>query len=378
MASFLGNLFGKSERRVVGIDIGSSAIKVVELYTSGGRVFLGTYGSIPLGPYADVEIGKATNLSVEKTQEALQKVLDESGVIAKEAAVNIPFNSSLVSVIRLPKASEKRLDQIVPTEARKYIPANLDEVRLDWSVIEAKSNVPFDNKEELDSKNKDSQEPKNPAMEQIDILLAAIHNDSLERHSSIVGKTSLKVSFFEIEVFSTSRALSSINSEAPVAVVDIGASSSKIYILDGGMMRFSHTINLGSQDATIAISRVMDISDEEAEMVKRDIGIEGSYVHLQEALDEVFERLFSDVLKVIRIYEKKNSCNLERVVISGGGGCLKGIRKIAQERLDKSISVVNPFDRVKHPPFMKEILARVGPEYAAAAGVAMRAAGVQR
>lgn len=378
MASFLGNLFGKSERRAMGIDIGSSAIKIVELYTSGGRVFLGTYGSIPLGPYTDEEIGKATNLSVNKIQEALQKVIDESASTAKEAAVNIPFNSSLVSIIRLPKASEKRLDQIIPTEARKYIPANLDEVKLDWSVIEAKSNVPFDNKEEVNSKENKSKDLKNPELEQIDVLLAAIHNDSLGRYGSIMEKIPLKTSFYEIEVFSTSRALSSVNTGTPVAVVDIGASSSKIYILEGGMMRFSHTMNLGSQDATVAISRVMDISEEEAEMVKRDMGVEGTYVHLQEALNEVFERLFSDVLKVIQAYEKKNSCNLERVVLSGGGACLKGIRKMAQEHLDKSISVANPFDRIKYPPFMKEILGRIGPEYAAAIGVALRAVGVQK
>ncbi len=359
MASFLGNFFGKKDKHVVGIDVGSSSIKVVELYTNSGRVYLETYGSISLGSYADVEMGKATNLPEEKTGEALNKLLEDSGGVAKEAAVNIPFNSSLVSVISLPKISEKKLEQIVPTEARKYIPVSMDEVRLDWSVIGNKSGDSSNNNEE-----------------KIEVLLAAIHKDSLERYRKIMEKVSLNISFFEIEVFSTLRTLSSMNTKDPLVVVDIGASSTKIYIFENGVIRFSHTVNIGSQDLSLAISRAMNISEEEAEMVKRDIGMEGSYVHLQEAMDRVFERLFSDVLKVIQSYKRKSSSDLERVVISGGGGCLKGVSRVAQKHLDKSISVLNPFDRVKHPPFMKETLIQLGPEYVPAVGAALRGVGV--
>ncbi len=379
MATLLGRIFGKSEKRALGIDIGSSAIKIVELYTDSGHVFLETYGSVALGPYADMEVGRATNLNNEKIQDALQKIIEESACGAKEAAVTIPFNASLVSVIRLPKASESMLEQIIPNEARKYIPATLEEVTLDWSVMDARQDMPVDNLEieEDKTKNKNEKDKQNSNVEQIDVLLAAIHKESIERYRKILKGVSMDVSLFEIEVFSTLRAVSPIEGNIPVAVIDMGATSSKIYIIEGGLMRSSHTINRGSQDITLSISKTMDISNEEAEMVKRAIGSGGSYIHLQQAVQNVLDRLFSEALRFIEVYEKKGLKTVDRVIIAGGGSSMKGIEKVAKDQLGKNVSLAKPFDRVKSPPFMKETLTRVGPEFAPALGVALRAVGVE-
>ncbi len=378
MATLLGRIFGKSEKRAVGVDIGSSAIKIVELYTDSGHVFLETYGSVALGPYADMEVGRATNLNKDKMQDALQKIIEESGCGAKESAVTIPFNASLVSVIRLPKVSESRLDQIIPNEARKYIPADLDEVTLDWSVIDANLDMPVDNEEGTDTRpGEGAKDEKASGVEKIDILLAAIHKESIERYKKILSDVSLNVSLFEIEVFSALRSVSPIEGSAPVAIIDIGAASSKIYIMEGGLMRSSHTVNRGSQDITTSISKVMDISIEEAEMVKRAIGAGGSYVHLQEAIHNVLERLFAETLRFIEAYENKGSRMVDRVIITGGGSSMKGLEKVAKDHLKKNISIAKPFDRVKSFPFMKEKLIQVGPEFAPALGVALRAVGVE-
>lgn len=380
MTTFLSRIFGKSEERAVGIDIGTAAIKVVELYTESGHVYLETYGSIALGPYADSEVGKATGLSVEKTQDALEKLLTESACSAKNAAVTIPFSASLISVIRLPKVSESRLEQIVPNEARKYVPAPIEEVMLDWSVIDAKMGAPVDNSQDEDDPTKegDKDEGKNKKkVEQIDVLLAVIHNYSLERYQEILKETKLNTLFFEIEVFSTLRALSPLEKDIPVAVIDIGAATSQIYITEGGITRSSHTINMGSQDITISISKALNISEEEAEMVKRAIGAGGSYIHLQEAVQETLGYLHSDALKFIGSYEKKNLCSVDKVIISGGGATMKGLEKVSQEQLGKNVSIARPFDRVKSLPFMKETLARIGPEYTPALGAALRAIGME-
>ncbi len=382
MTTLLNRIFGKNEKRAVGIDIGSSAIKLVEIYSEGGHIHLETYGSVALGPYADTNIGMATSLTNEKMQDALTKIIQESGCGTKEAAVTIPFNTSLVSVIRLPKISEGRLEQIIPNEARKYIPATLEEVMLDWSVIDAQPDIPVDNEDVEDKKSdsKDDQDEeksvKNKKAEEIDVLLAAIHKDSIERYRKIAEGVSLNVSLFEIEVFSTLRAVSPIQSNGPVAIIDIGAASSKIYIIEGGIMRSSHTVNRGSQDITLSVAKTMDISEEEAEMVKRAIGAGGSYIHLQEAVQNVLHRLFSETLKFIETYEKKGGHSLDKVIISGGGSTMKGIKNVAETELAREIQIAKPFDRVKSLPFMKETLARVGPEYTSALGAALRVVGV--
>src|SRR3989338_7892830 len=140
MAFSLGNIFknltgGAKEVSVLGIDIGASSAKLVQLRASRGIAVLETYGEIALGPYGGQPIGKAVKLSPEKTAEALKDLMKESNVTAKSAGVSIPFSSSLVSVIDLPPADAEALKRIVPIEARKYIPVAISEVSLDWFVI---------------------------------------------------------------------------------------------------------------------------------------------------------------------------------------------------------------------------------------------------
>ena len=162
-----------------------------------------------------------------------------------------------------------------------------------------------------------------------------------------------------------------------MAVMDIGAGSTKIYIVEAGVVRSSHTINRGSQDITIAIAGALNISDEEAEMVKRAIGVGGSFIHAEEAVQTSLEYLFSETARVIEDYEKKRLRSLDKIILSGGGSAMKGLQKVAQEKLEKNVFVGNPFDRVKSLPFMKETLARVGPEFAPALGAALRAVGTE-
>ena len=121
----------------VGIDIGSSAIKVVEIKKKGGKAMLETYGSISLGPYAEGgEAGRVTNLTRDKIIEALKEVLKQAGVSSPSSALSIPVQSSLIFTIELPlQVKESEMTSIVSTEARKYIPVPITEVSLDYFVL---------------------------------------------------------------------------------------------------------------------------------------------------------------------------------------------------------------------------------------------------
>src|SRR3989338_4208058 len=122
--SSLGGLANASQSgSAIGIDIGTSAIKVVEIKKKGGKAMLETYGAISLGPYAETDIGRVTNLPAEKITEGLKEVLSQSGVTTSSAALSIPVQSSLIFSISLPaQISQAEMATIVPTEARKYIP----------------------------------------------------------------------------------------------------------------------------------------------------------------------------------------------------------------------------------------------------------------
>ena len=123
----------------VGVDIGSSAIKVVEIKRKGGKAVLETYGAIALGPYADLEAGHVTNLPVEKVVLALQEVLKQSDVTSKSLALSIPIQSSLIFTLELPaQIGDAEIAAIIPTEARKYIPVPITEVSIDYFILPKK------------------------------------------------------------------------------------------------------------------------------------------------------------------------------------------------------------------------------------------------
>src|SRR3989338_6868032 len=146
MANLLKNILsglsmfgGSGEESAVGIDIGSSAIKVVEIKKKKGKAVLETYGSITLGPYAGGEVGTVTNLPIEKVIEALKEVLKQSGTVTSSAALAIPVQSALIFSLELPPGvGEGELAQVVPTEARKYIPVPIDEVSIDYFLLPRK------------------------------------------------------------------------------------------------------------------------------------------------------------------------------------------------------------------------------------------------
>ena len=112
------SFFEKAPKSVIGVDVGSSSIKVVQLRREKGRAVLETYGAIALGPYGGLEIGRATALPTEKITEALKDVVREANVTTLEAGFSIPYSSSLVSVLKLPAAVERNLNQAVPLEAQ--------------------------------------------------------------------------------------------------------------------------------------------------------------------------------------------------------------------------------------------------------------------
>jgi type IV pilus assembly protein PilM len=186
MANFFSKLFGHKSTSVVGVDIGSSSIKVVQLAKKGGQAILETYGELALGPYGGTEVGRATNLPPEKISEALVDVIRESKTTSTSAGLAIPFSSSLITAIDMPASAQKQFAQMIPIEARKYIPVPISEVALDWWVIPKPTTKPeFGN------------EPKKTdPQEKLDVLLVAIHNETLSRFQTIISQASLTTSFF--------------------------------------------------------------------------------------------------------------------------------------------------------------------------------------
>ncbi|MSU45178.1 MAG: type IV pilus assembly protein PilM [Candidatus Zambryskibacteria bacterium] len=373
MANFFTNLFrggglSQQSQSVLGIDIGSSSIKIVQISRKNGHAVLETYGELALGPYAGKGIGEATNLSPEKLVEALKDMLKEKevNITSKLCGIAIPFASSLMAVIEMPVMPQKQLAEMIPLEARKYIPVPISEVALDWYII------PKDKNPEAPGVGMSGIAPVT-TLPKLEVLVVALHNDTIIRYKDMVQKTELEASFFEIEIFSTMRSILD-NEINPILIIDMGATSTKIYIVERGILRSSHMINRGSQNITDELSKSLGISVTDAEFLKREKGLEGEIngIKTKEVITFTLNYIFSEANHVVLAYQKKYNKNVSQVVLVGGGSALKGVLDVAKTNFQIEVIAGNPFEKVVAPAFLENVLKETGPEFAVAVGVALR------
>ncbi len=358
LPSFSG-IFSSRGSSVLGVDIGSSSIKVVQLRRERGRAILETYGAIALGPYAGVEIGRATQLPAEKLSEALRDVIREANVTTQDAGLSMPYSSSLVSVMKLPAAAEDKLDQAVPIEARKYIPIPISEVKLDWSVISGGRGASAD------------------AGGVLEVLVVAIQNETIEKFHRIAASASLAAAFFEIEVFSSVRA-SLEHGIAPIAVIDMGAATTKFYVVERGIVRESHIINRGAQELTLNLARAINLPVAAAEERKRKAGllppsaIDPLAAEAKTSFELTLSPLFSEISHTLSSFEARINEPVSAIVFTGGGATLRGLEEFAKGKLQVEVRIADPFGKTEVPAFLESILREIGPEFSVAVGLALR------
>lgn len=353
----------KSENSVLGIDIGTSSIKVVQLRKEKERAVLETYGEIATGPYVNLKVGQAAKLSEESVVMALKDVLKEANVKAKTACVAIPLKSSFVTIISLPFSPEKNLSEIIQLEARRYIPVPISEVILDWWILPRA----------MEKNEEGLPDGKAGKRETTQVLLVAIHKDTVNIYKDIIAKVNLKARAYEIESFSMIRACLS-RETSPVAVLDIGASTTKLAIVDFGVMKGSYSINYGSQDLTSALSRSLNIDFSRAEEMKREIGLSDlpENKEVVAVLEPVLEYSFSEASKFIKEFQKKNQRSIGKVILTGGGSLLKGLVDFAVKKFALEVELADPFAKVEHPAFLSKALKEVGVNFSIAIGLTLR------
>lgn len=369
--SKISNFGSGSGASAVGIDIGSSAIKIVEVKTKRGKVILETYGSIALGPYDNLDAGRVTNLTVEKISGALKEVLKQSGVTSTSCAFAIPVQSSLIFTVELPAiVKESEMSTIIPTEARKYIPLPITEISLDYFIL-PKKEASFEEMNTTAS-DADSETQQNPK-EKTNVLVVATQNNAVSKYRSIVSECQLTASFFEIEIFSSIRA----NFEhelSPVMLIDFGALSTKLSLVEFGMIKSYHTINRGGADITDSISKSLSIPFSEAEKMKKEFGLFGNPTEksLADTIQIHIDYIFSEVNAVLLDYERRHSRIISKVIFTGGGALLKGLPEVATNNFKAEIEIGHPFSKLETPVFLQKVLQTIGPEFAVALGLALR------
>lgn len=367
-----GLLQSKGES-VIGIDAGSSSMKIVQLKRDHGRIILETYGELAMGPYADLAVGQAVTLQPEKLGEMTQDLIKEANITTALGAFSIPLKSSLLVVLEMPDMKPSELAKAIPIEARKYIPVPISEVALDWWIIPRAENT-FEEEEGMEK----VAAPK----QKVEVLVVAIHKGTLTQYESVAHLARVQSQFFEIETFSAIRSSFVGRDLGATAIIDMGASATKMAIVDYGIVKLSHTIGKGSQDVTIAISKSLGVDFAKAEEVKREIGLNrpskqlpGHSLNIDDvgfATNPIIEYIFAEANRAIVNYQKKYKRSVDRAVLIGGGALLKGVHDVAVRYLGSEVSIGNPFEKVESPAFLTPVLKEAGPEFAVAIGLALR------
>ena len=354
--------FLHKESGILGIDIGSSSIKAVQLKKEQERAVLETYGELSLARYVRGEEGKGTVVLVqEKLQQALGDVLRESQAKASRAVVALPLRNSFVTTMPMPELSQKELKNAVLYEARKYIPIPLAEATIDWWVLPPQAT-------ETESTGLGS--AKRPF---ITVLLVAVPNDVIDQYQKLFSAVNVKIEAFEIESFSLARATA--HAEAGVVVlVDMGATSTKIALVDGGVVRAAHSIPQGAWGLTQALQQSLGLDFERAEMLKREFGIvrrpetQGTV----SVLEPLVDALALETERFVLEWKRKGGRGVSRAVLAGGGALLRGVDDVFVKKLGVEAIVANPFSRVIYPAFLEPSLKDIGSTFGNAVGLALR------
>ena len=338
----------------VGLDIGTYAVKVLQLRKDIDQIHLETYGELEIAAYDSLAPGSITNLGEDKMIIAIRDLFSASKISSGKVNFSIPMQDCFISSISVPKVSENELKSLVPIEARKYLPVPITEVKLNyWKV---------DNEES--------------SSDQDTIILAAVKNETIELFTRYAEKLNLKDFSFEIESLSSARAiLNQFNNEKiPILHIDIGGKNSSVTLIHEGIVKATNLIQKGSYDITSQISKILSIGIDVAEEAKRIFGYKGddSSPHLGEVMTLASYPLFDEVKHLLLQHERKYNINIDKVVLSGGGTLQKGIKNLISEFLERDIILADPFSSFILPENLKSSLKEEDRKYTVVAGLAMR------
>lgn len=376
-------LFGKKSKTYLGLDIGTSAIKLVELEKEEERYKLKAYGIFPMSEYLK-HLGEQPRINPhkmleEQVAEMIKQTIQAAKIKSRKVSLSIPVYSSFSTLIDLPPMPEKEIARAIPFEARKYVPIPTSEVVLDWSIVEKIKEGP--KTEEI---AKTEEEKVSPESSQI--LLVAVPKEVIAKYGRIVQLAGLELGALEAETFSLARSLVG-NDKSSIVIVDTGARSSNISIIDKGYIRITHNLEVGGGELTRALSQRMNISFEKAEEMKKigqDLSVsqkrnfepgptsQSSGFEIGEITHSVLDIIIVEVKKIINNYQIKYNRRVEKCILVGGGLVSAGLIDDFASKLGLEVSLGDPFARIIYLPILEPAIKEIGPCLAVAVGLAIR------
>ena len=339
--------FKKIPKECLGVDIGTSSIKIVEIRKRGKEKELGNYGEIKIRDiYPDFKKNSVTAES-EEIAKVIGAILAEAKIKTKAAVFSLPDYSSFFTTFTLPAMTREEIPEAVKFEAPIRIPLPLAKVTLDWQVVEGfeKESLP------------------------LRILLVAVPNEIVDRYREIASLAKLDLMALEAEVFGLVRTL--VKTGEPAVLVDIGRESTTCSIIDKKILKASHSFDTGGRRLTEAVSQALNLQPLEAEDLKEENGILGDEA-VKESLIPTLDLILEEIKQVCNNFLRDERTEVEKLILTGGSALLPGLKEYCESSLNLKAEIGNPFSGIVFPSVLAKTLEKMGPIYAVSVGMALR------
>jgi type IV pilus assembly protein PilM len=333
--------FFKKKPSILGVDIGTSDIKIVQITHTGDKPFLDTYGIVNLSYQLTSGEGGAV---VAKAAEVLRQLVTHAGATTKRCIISLPNSAVFTSIIDMPELSDRDLDKAIQFEAKKYVPLPISEVILSWSIVGT-----------------------NPQAKTKSILLTAVPKHLRESYLELFSLAGLELEVIEIEALALIRALV-FDSQSNHVIIDIGAKATGINFIQNGFLQLSRSINVGGDTITSQIAGVLNISHARAEQFKKDFGVAGTGF-IPEAVRPVLETIRNETKQLLTIYQAKG-VGVGKIVLVGGGAAMPGLVDFFGT-LGVPTELGNPLAGVEYPDEVEKVLQRYSLHLSVAIGLAL-------
>jgi type IV pilus assembly protein PilM len=358
MASFLNKLnFGFGQREgFVAFDIGSSSVKMIEAIPekSGWRLLSASSYGLPAGAVQN-------NMIVDSgaVVAALKGLIQENGVTANKVIAAVPGRSVIMKKLELPAQKEDELEANIEFEANKIIPENLENVNLDYQVVNY-----------LEGGSK------------IEVLLVAVRKEIVESYTEVITQAGLEPAVMDVDYFAMeSMYESNYEPQAPgevIGLIHIGARYTSINVLSSGVSTFTGDLPVGGEEFTDSLRRSLQLSGEAAETLKITGKLNGEeYVEVEELLRPTSESLAEDIRRTLSLYGAVAAEEgIRTIYLTGGGARLRGLCGVLEEKLGVPVKLADPFRGFKFDKKVNaEYLQESASQFGVGVGLAIRRPG---
>ena len=348
------------KRQLVGLDIGSSGIKLVQLKEHRGQYILQKFGFKPLEPEVIVD---GTVMDEGRVVSAIKELFDELGVKVKQVAVSISGHAVIIKKISLPPMPDDELEGQVKLAAEQYIPFDINEVNIDFHVLPPA-------------------EGGGDEQGEMSVILVAAKKDKINELTELVKGAGLLPLVMDVDAFAIEN-MHGINyplaQGETVALVNVGASVMNINIVSQGISLFTRDIPIGGNRYTEAIQRELGLSYEEAEELKKDGRNSSSNKEsVRSVIDSVNAEVASEIARTIDYFKSAGSDgDVQQVLLCGGGAQVTGLVQQLRDRMQAAVEMANPFAEVdtSGSDLDQATLAELAPMAAVGVGLALRSVG---